>query len=65
MVANLFKPTDIQFTLQEINKKSLNTAKGLIGTLKLGDYISDYILGDTIMHKIDNPEQFHILFSET
>lgn len=65
MIAPLFSSVEVQFSLLEINPKSLETAKTLIQKLGLTDYIREYYLADAITFKIPNPEQYHILFSET
>lgn len=65
MVSPLFSPKEVQFSLLEINPKSLETAKTLIQKLELTNYVQEYYLADAITFKIPNPEQYHILFSET
>lgn len=65
LIAPLFKPEELQFTLLEINKDSLVKAEGLIENLKLTEYISACYQSDAITFNIPKPETFHILFSET
>lgn len=65
LVASFFKPEEIQFNLLEINKTSLESAKKLINTLELSDYVQEFYLADAVTFKIPNPEKFHILISET
>jgi len=65
MVAPLFQSEEVQFSLLEINPKSLDTAKELIQKLDLENYVQEYHLADAITFKIPNPEKYHILFSET
>ena len=65
LVAPLFTPDEVQFTLLEINSESLDTAKKLVKELGIEAYIKEYHLADAITFKIPNPEKFHILFSET
>jgi len=65
LVAPLFTPKEIQFTLLEINKKSMEVVKGLIDNLGLSDYVSEYHTADAITFKIPDAESYDILFSET
>ena len=65
LVAPLFTPEEIQFSLLEINKDSLGKAEKLIENLKLTDYISACYLSDATTFKIDQSKSYHILFSET
>jgi len=65
LVAPLFSPKEVQFSLLEINKDSLDKAKRLIDNLQLTDYIKSYYLEDATTFKIENPQSYHILFSET
>ncbi|MFK7908890.1 MAG: hypothetical protein AB8B69_27425 [Chitinophagales bacterium] len=65
MIAPLFEPTEIQFSLLEINNSSLLSAKKLISGLNLSDYLQDSYLADAVTFKVPNPDSFHILFSET
>ncbi len=65
LIAPLFESTEIQFSLLEINKSSLLSAKKLINGLNLSGYVQDYYLADAVTFEIPNPDSFHILFSET
>ena len=65
LVAPLFKPSEVQFSLLEINDESLESAKKLIDALELSDYVQDYHRSDAVTFKFSEPEKFHILFSET
>ncbi|KAF9659455.1 phytanoyl-CoA dioxygenase [Tenacibaculum sp. ZH5_bin.1] len=65
LIAPLFSPEEIQFSLLEINDKSLKYAKILIQKLKLTNYVTNYYTADAVTFKIPEPEKFHILFSET
>lgn len=65
LIAPLFEVSDIQFSLLEINKDSLLSAKKLISGLGLSDYVQNYYLEDAVTFNIPNPDSFHILFSET
>jgi len=64
LVAPLFTPDEVQFTLLEINSESLDTAKKLVKELGLESYIREYHLADAITFKIPNPDEVHILFTE-
>ncbi|AZJ33219.1 hypothetical protein SAMN05444344_0996 [Tenacibaculum mesophilum] len=65
LIAPLFSPEEIQFSLLEINDKSLKYAKILIQKLELTNYVTNYYTADAVTFKIPEPEKFHILFSET
>lgn len=65
LVAPLFKSDQIQFSLLEINKNSLESAKKLIKSLELSNYVQETYLADAVNFKVPNPDRFHILISET
>ena len=65
LVAPFFKSDEIQFCLLEINKTSLESAKNLINSLELSNYVKAFYLADAVTFKIPNPDTFHILISET
>ncbi|XRE43434.1 hypothetical protein ACIVBQ_001638 [Tenacibaculum discolor] len=65
LIAPLFSPEEIQFSLLEINDKSLEYAKNLIKKLELTNYVTNYYTADAVTFKIPEPEKYHILFSET
>ena len=65
LVAPLFSPEEIQFSLLEINQNSLEKAVLLIEKLKLTDYIDACYLSDATTFKVNHPEKYHLLFSET
>lgn len=65
LVAPLFKPEEVQFSVLEINKKSLDTAKKLIDTLQLSKYIRTFYEADAVTFKVPNSESFDVLISET
>jgi len=65
LVAPLFTPEEVQFSLLEINKDSLEKAEILIENLKLTAYISACYLSDATTFHIEQPTSYHILFSET
>ena len=65
MIAPLFQPEEVQFTLLEINKLSLVKAKQLTKSLGLEDYVKDYRHADAVTYKLPEGEHYHILFTET
>jgi predicted RNA methylase len=65
MVAPLFSSEEIQFTLLEVNKKSMAVAKELIDNLELNAYVDDFYTADAITFEIPNAKTYDILFSET
>lgn len=65
MIAPLYSPKEIQFTLLEINKKSLEVVKKLINGLELSEYVKEYYSADAITFEIPNADTYDILFSET
>ena len=65
LIAPLFSPKEVQFSLLEINDKSLEYAKNLIQKLELTNSITNYYTADAVTFKIPEAEKYHILFSET
>lgn len=65
LVAPLFTSAEVQFTLLEINKNSVDAAKKLITAMELTNHVSDFYLADAVTFKIPQPEKFHVLISET
>lgn len=65
LIAPLFTPKEVQFSLLEINKKSIESAKKIINSLELTDYVQEFYLADAVTFKIPNPDTIHILISET
>ncbi len=65
LVAPLFIPQEVQFSILEINPDALELSKKLIHTLGFQDYIKEYYLADAVTFTIPTPDSFHILFSET
>ncbi|MFD2562087.1 phytanoyl-CoA dioxygenase [Aquimarina rubra] len=65
LVAPLFDELEVQFSILEINKESLDFAKKLITELGLSNYIKDYYRADAVTFSIPDPNTFHILYSET
>ncbi|WP_378175029.1 phytanoyl-CoA dioxygenase [Aquimarina sp. SS2-1] len=65
LVAPLFQISEVQFSLLEINKESLDCAKKLIRELSLTDYIKVFYQEDAVTFSIPDPNTFHILYSET
>ena len=65
LVAPLFQPDEVQFSLLEINKNAVASAKKLIDALKLSNYIKDFYTADAVTFKVPNSDSFDILISET
>ncbi len=65
LVAPFFKPNEVQFTLLEINKNSIESAKRLIDSLALSDYVKEIHLADAVTFKVSDADSFDILISET
>jgi predicted RNA methylase len=65
LVAPLFSPDEVEFSLLEINKDSLEQAEVLIENLGFTNYIKNCYLKDATEFKIPNPDEVDILFSET
>lgn len=65
MVAPLFNPTEIQFTLLEVNTKSMAIARQVIANLELEDSLDECHTADAITFQVPNAQSYHILFSET
>ena len=65
LVAPLFEPSEVQFTLLEINAASVNAAKKLVEEMQLKDYVTDIHTADAVTFQISEAKKYHILFSET
>ena len=65
MVAPLFTPQDIQFTLLEINEVSFQAAKKLINKTGLSKYVSEFSHANAVEYKVRAQKHFDILISET
>jgi len=59
----LYRPGTIRVALLDINNASLNAVKKLITSLGLKDFISDYILADASVYKVN--KDYDIVISET
>ena len=65
LVAPLFQPEGVQFSLLEINKNSVTSAKKLIQSLNLSNYLEEFYTEDAVTFKVQNSHTFDILISET
>ncbi len=65
LIAPLYSSDEIQFSLLEVNKASMDAAKRLITALFLNDFVNHYYITDAVTFKVPDPKQYHILFSET
>jgi hypothetical protein len=65
MIAPMFDPSEVQFSILEINPISLEAAKELILALDLNAYLKESHLADAVTFKVPNAQSYHILYSET
>lgn len=65
LIAPLFKPEEVQFSLLEINKNSVASAKKLIHSLNLSNHLKDFYTADAVTFKVPDANSFDILISET
>ncbi|MCC6725881.1 MAG: hypothetical protein IT258_15340 [Saprospiraceae bacterium] len=65
MVAPLFTPAEVQFTLLEINDESLLTARKLVSELGLQPYLREGYLSDATLFQVPSAMDYHLLFTET
>lgn len=65
LVAPLFSPDEVQFSLVEINGESLAAARMLISEMELTAYLSNSHLADATLFQVPDAGRFHILFTET
>ena len=65
LVAPYFKPEEVQFSVLEINRNSVESAKKLTKALNLNAYIKEFFIADAITFKVPEANSFDILISET
>ncbi|MGJ8743238.1 phytanoyl-CoA dioxygenase [Polaribacter sp.] len=65
LVAPYFKAKEVQFTLLEINKNSVISAKKLLISLEMSNYINEFYTADAITFNVPEAKKFDILISET
>ncbi len=65
LIAPLFSPDEVQFTLIEINGDSLTIAKMLIGEMGMNGYLRDCYEADATLFQVPDTQRYHILFTET
>ena len=65
LIAPLFTKEEVQFSVLEINKNSLDSAKKLIHSMGLSAYVQDFYLADAVTFRITDSGSFQILISET
>ncbi|EDP98087.1 phytanoyl-CoA dioxygenase [Kordia algicida OT-1] len=65
LIAPLFKASEVQFTILEINAASIKMAEKLIEKLALTNYVTEYHTADAVTFQIPDAKKYHILFSET
>ncbi len=65
LAAPIFSPAEVQFSLLEINEKSIPSAKRLIDALGLSDHVAAFYTADATTFKVPEADSFHMLISET
>lgn len=65
LIAPLFQANQVQFSLLEINKNSVVSAKKLIDSLDLSDYLIEFHIGDAVTFKVPDSDSYDIVISET
>lgn len=65
LIAPLFNPDEIHFTLLEINPDSMKQADKLISLLELDAYVGERYVRDAIRFEVPDADSYHILISET
>ncbi|WP_090168631.1 SAM-dependent methyltransferase [Neolewinella agarilytica] len=63
--APLFASDEVQFSLLEINEKSVASAKRLIDALGLSDHVVNFYTADATTFMVPEADSFHMLISET
>lgn len=64
-LATQFGPDEVQFTLLDINPKSLASARRAFRSLGLGRHVRDYVQGDASAYAHDSPEPLRMVITET
>ena len=64
-LATQFDPGQVQFTLLDINPRSLESARRAFRSLGLGQHVRDYVQGDASTYVYDSPEPLHMVITET
>ena len=65
LVAPLFTPEEVQFTVLEISGESIALAETLVKGLGLTKYVDNFYSGDAVLSEVPDADKYHILFSET
>lgn len=65
LIAPLFSPSAVRFSLIEINEESLNKARIVIREIGLDHYLHETYRADATLFQVPDPKRFHILFTET
>ncbi len=62
---SFFKPEQLNITLIDINKSSIESIKSIISELKLDDYFRDIRIADATKYKFPKTLDLHLVISET
>jgi hypothetical protein len=65
LVAPLFTPEEVQFSILEINERSLKSAVKLIDDLGYSAHLEKQYLADAVAFEVPDAASYHLLFSET
>ncbi len=65
LIAPMFSPNEVQFSLIEINKDSLKIAKSLTKQMRLNNYLRESFQADATHYQVPYPHRFHVFFTET
>jgi hypothetical protein len=60
-----FKPEELQFSIIDIHRKSVDSVKGIISQFNLAAYFKEIILGDAIKYKAAEGSRPDVLITET
>ena len=63
-LAGRFTPSEVQFTLLDVNRRSLDAARHVFQTFGLAAYVRDYIQCDAAVYRRDAGRAIHIVLAE-
>lgn len=64
-LTTMFGPAEIQFTLLDIHKRSIEAARHIFHVLGLSAYVRNYIQCDAASYRHDTRQAIHIVLTET